>query len=147
MGFSMQDYWVGCHFLLQGIFPIYELNLGILHFRQSLSQMSYKGIILLIFIIFIWYFIIILLLFNIVKYFYYYYSHIPQGNFRSLEKWRVASYDKKKIKVDYCPFTEHLQVVLCQAFEHCAFDVRNRPCFQVVCGKLERVSTGPNSIT
>jgi len=29
----------------------------------------------------------------------------------------------------------------------CAFDVRNHLCFQVVCGKLERVSTGLNSIT
>ena len=28
---------VGCHFLLQGIFPTQELNLGLLHCRQILS--------------------------------------------------------------------------------------------------------------
>ena len=36
MGFSRQEYWVGCHFLLQGIFPTQELNLGLLHCRQIL---------------------------------------------------------------------------------------------------------------
>ena len=30
MGFSRQETGVGCHFLLQGIFPIHELNLGLL---------------------------------------------------------------------------------------------------------------------
>ena len=34
---------VGCHFLLQGIFPIQELNPGLLHWRQILYQLSYKG--------------------------------------------------------------------------------------------------------
>ena len=34
---------VGCHFLPQGIFPIQELNLGLLHCRQILYQLSYKG--------------------------------------------------------------------------------------------------------
>ena len=34
---------VGCHFLLQGIFPIQELNLGLLHCRQIVYQLSYKG--------------------------------------------------------------------------------------------------------
>ena len=34
---------VGCHFLLQGIFPTQELNLGLLHCRQILYQLSYKG--------------------------------------------------------------------------------------------------------
>ena len=34
---------VGCHFLLQGIFPIQELNSGLLHYRQILYQLSYKG--------------------------------------------------------------------------------------------------------
>ena len=33
----------GCHFLLQGIFPTQELNLGLLHCRQILHQLSYKG--------------------------------------------------------------------------------------------------------
>ena len=32
-----------CHFLLQGIFPTQELNPGLLHCRQTLYQLSYKG--------------------------------------------------------------------------------------------------------
>ena len=35
---------VGCHFLLQGIFPNQESNPGLLHCRQILYQLSYKGI-------------------------------------------------------------------------------------------------------
>ena len=31
---------VGCHFLLQGIFPTQESNLGLLHCRQILYQLS-----------------------------------------------------------------------------------------------------------
>ena len=34
---------VDCHFLLQGIFLMQELNLGLLHCRQILHQPSYKG--------------------------------------------------------------------------------------------------------
>ena len=34
---------VGCHFLLQGIFLTQALNLGLLHCRQILYQLSYKG--------------------------------------------------------------------------------------------------------
>ena len=34
---------VGCHFLLQGIFPTQELNPGLLHCRQILYQLSHKG--------------------------------------------------------------------------------------------------------
>ena len=34
---------VDCHFLLQGIFPTQESNAGLLHCRQILSQLSYKG--------------------------------------------------------------------------------------------------------
>ena len=30
MGFSRQEYWSGCHFILQGIFPTQGLNLGLL---------------------------------------------------------------------------------------------------------------------
>ena len=30
MGFSRQEYWSGCHFLLQGIFQTEGLNLGLL---------------------------------------------------------------------------------------------------------------------
>ena len=33
----------GCHFLLQGIFPTEESNPGLLHCRQILYQLSYKG--------------------------------------------------------------------------------------------------------
>ena len=34
---------VGCYFLLQGIFPIRELNLGLLLCRHILQWLSYKG--------------------------------------------------------------------------------------------------------
>ena len=34
---------VGCHPRFPGIFPIQELNWGLLHFRQSLYQLSYLG--------------------------------------------------------------------------------------------------------
>ena len=33
---------VGCHFLLQGIFPIQGLNLGLLHCRQMLYHLSHQ---------------------------------------------------------------------------------------------------------
>ena len=33
---------VGCHFLLQGIFPTQELNPGRLHYRQIPHQLSYE---------------------------------------------------------------------------------------------------------
>ena len=35
---------VGCHFLLQGIFPTQGLNPSLLHYRQILYQLSYQGI-------------------------------------------------------------------------------------------------------
>ena len=35
---------VGCHALLQGIFLTQELNLGLLHYRWILYQLSYQGI-------------------------------------------------------------------------------------------------------
>ena len=34
---------VGCYFLLRGIFPTQESNLGLLHCSQILYQLSYKG--------------------------------------------------------------------------------------------------------
>ena len=34
---------VGCHFLLQGIFPTQESNPGLLHCRQILYWLSYEG--------------------------------------------------------------------------------------------------------
>ena len=43
MGFSSQEYWSGCHALLQGIFPTQGSNPGLPHCRQSLYQLSHKG--------------------------------------------------------------------------------------------------------
>ena len=40
MGFSSQ---VGCHFLLQRIFPTQGLNPGLLHCRQTLYHLSHQG--------------------------------------------------------------------------------------------------------
>ena len=34
---------VGCHALLQGVFPTQGLNPGLLHCRQILYQLSYQG--------------------------------------------------------------------------------------------------------
>ena len=34
---------MGCHFLLQGIFPTQESDPGLLHCRQILHQLSYEG--------------------------------------------------------------------------------------------------------
>ena len=34
---------VGCHFLLQGVFPTEGSNLGLLHCRQSLYHLSHQG--------------------------------------------------------------------------------------------------------
>ena len=34
---------VGCHFLLQEIFPIQGLNLGLPHCRQTLYHLSHQG--------------------------------------------------------------------------------------------------------
>ena len=47
--FPGKDTGVGCHFLLQGIFPTQGLNLGLSHCRQILYQLSYKGSRLIIF--------------------------------------------------------------------------------------------------
>ena len=41
--FSGKDTGVGCHFLLQGIFPTQGSNLGLLYYRQILYRLSYKG--------------------------------------------------------------------------------------------------------
>ena len=41
--FPGKDSGVGCHFLLQGIFPTQGLNPGLLHCREILYQLSYKG--------------------------------------------------------------------------------------------------------
>ena len=43
MGFSRQEYWVGCHFFLQGIFLTQGWNLGLLHCRQFLYCLSHDG--------------------------------------------------------------------------------------------------------
>ena len=41
--FPSTDTGVDCHFLLQGIFPTQGSNLGLLHCRQILYRLSYKG--------------------------------------------------------------------------------------------------------
>ena len=43
MEFSNPEYWSGCLFLLQGIFPTQGLNPSLLYFRQILYQLSYQG--------------------------------------------------------------------------------------------------------
>ena len=43
MGFSRQDTGVGCHFLLQEVFPTQGLNPGLLHCRQVLYRLSHQG--------------------------------------------------------------------------------------------------------
>ena len=46
--FPGKDTGVGCHFLLQGIFPTQGSNPGLLHCRQILYWVSYKGSLLLL---------------------------------------------------------------------------------------------------
>ena len=41
MGFPSKNTGVGCHFLLQGIFPTQGSNLGLLDCRQILYQLSH----------------------------------------------------------------------------------------------------------
>ena len=43
MGFSRQEYWSGCHFLLQEIFPTQGLNPGFPHCRQTLYPLNHQG--------------------------------------------------------------------------------------------------------
>ena len=43
MEFSRQEYGVGYHFLLQGIFPTQESNPGFLHCGQMLYRLSHQG--------------------------------------------------------------------------------------------------------
>ena len=40
LGFSRQEYWNGCHFLLQGIFLTQGSNPGLLQGRQILYQLN-----------------------------------------------------------------------------------------------------------
>ena len=42
-GFSRQEYWSGCHALLQGIFQTQGLNPGLLHWRWILYRLSHQG--------------------------------------------------------------------------------------------------------
>ena len=44
MEFSRQEYWSGCHSLLQGVFLTQGLNLSLLHCRQILFYLSHQGI-------------------------------------------------------------------------------------------------------
>ena len=41
MGLLRQEYWSGCHFLLQGILLTQESNPGLLHCRQIIYPLSY----------------------------------------------------------------------------------------------------------
>ena len=43
MGLSRQEYWSGCHVLLQGIFPTQGSNAGLPHRRQTLYHLIYQG--------------------------------------------------------------------------------------------------------
>ena len=43
MGFSRQEYEVGCHFLLQGTFPSQRLNLCFLHWQVVPLPLSHLG--------------------------------------------------------------------------------------------------------
>ena len=43
VGFSSENIRVGCHSLLQGIFPTQGLSPGLLHCRQILYHMSHQG--------------------------------------------------------------------------------------------------------
>ena len=43
MGFPRQEYWSGLHVLLQGTFPFQGSNLGLLHCRWILYQLSHEG--------------------------------------------------------------------------------------------------------
>ena len=43
MGFLRQEYWTGCHFLLQGIFPIQGSNLHLLYWQADPSPLSHLG--------------------------------------------------------------------------------------------------------
>ena len=43
MRFSRQEYWVGCHSLLRGIFLTHGMNLGVLHCRWIPYCLSHQG--------------------------------------------------------------------------------------------------------
>ena len=43
MGFSRQEYWMGCRALLQGIFPTQGLNPGLLLWQQVLYHQGHLG--------------------------------------------------------------------------------------------------------
>ena len=48
MGFPRQEYWSGCHFFLQGIFPIHRSNLRLLHLQAGSLPPSHLGIPILV---------------------------------------------------------------------------------------------------
>ena len=43
MGFSRQESGVGCHFILQGVFPIQGSNLGVLYWHADSLPLSHLG--------------------------------------------------------------------------------------------------------
>ena len=42
-GISRQEYWSGCYFLLQGIFPTQRLNTHVLHWQADSLSLSHQG--------------------------------------------------------------------------------------------------------
>ena len=71
---------VGCHFLLQRIFPTQGSNPGLPHYRQTLYCLSHQGSIYYI----VKYNILIILIFNVQKLLHQVYSH-GEGNGTSLQ--------------------------------------------------------------
>ena len=47
LGFSRQEFGVGCHFLLQGIFLTQGLNLSLLHWQTDSLPLSHLLLLLL----------------------------------------------------------------------------------------------------
>ena len=43
MGFPRQEYWSGCHFLLQGIFPTQGSNPCLFHGQADSLALSHQG--------------------------------------------------------------------------------------------------------
>ena len=54
MEFSRQEYWRGCHFLFQGIFPTQGSNPALPHCRQTLYPLSHQGSLVYVSTLTIW---------------------------------------------------------------------------------------------
>ena len=62
--FPGKDIGVGCHFLLQGIFPTQGWSPGLLHCRQIIYQLSYKGSLSCSYILILWLLLVASLFFS-----------------------------------------------------------------------------------